>query len=566
MLCEETNGARPALVSNGLRLAVDVVPNTSTHEIVPAAQLQAPVDLAEPAARGRTGNKAARGFVFTSYDVCVPEAYKWAEMGVKYAVWQTEECPSTKRRHHQGYVETHKPTRFTALKAAFPSGGSNAWFGVRKASREAARSYCMKEFTRACEVFEGLTTLVGPWEWGTWTASEAKASSLEDLTIETYKLLEEGKDRIWFAQHKGHLLERCSRVIDAYERSKGSSSLSTPRVRTRVVVMQGQGGTGKSSAVSQFSDPGSVFNKSNNSMGYYDGYDPSMHSTIVYEEVSSASLKPDTFKEMASTGPVSLQIKYGMVKFDSKIVMLLTNSSFDKIWRNVWTNDDSIAAIKRRIDVWMKFTKGVFEWKGFSIVRWRVKDVDDPGSILQEWVGIWCPADAPVTFGDCLARCREGNEDIVDERWAKTIYNWMKQTEIMLRGSLTEGKATAAMLKVLNEPIRRVRDMQIAYDLAEKRHINDLNAKLGELGLAATEMKERMGVYDDRYDLIPSAGEVVPISLSRMPVVFRDIYSSLRDESDEETCQNYTKSQDIDIEDLMSSDGDELCRKRIRTG
>jgi hypothetical protein len=51
---------------------------------------------------------------------------------------------------------------------------------------------------------------------------------------------------ILFHRSEGHLLERCSRVIDAYELMKGLSSLSTPRVRTRVVVMQGQGGTGKS--------------------------------------------------------------------------------------------------------------------------------------------------------------------------------------------------------------------------------------------------------------------------------------------------------------------------------
>ncbi len=65
---------------------------------------------------------------------------------IGYCIYQIERCPTTSRRHIQGYVELTKSVRLNAVKRLF--NNTHMHLEARKGSRDAARDYCKKEDTR----------------------------------------------------------------------------------------------------------------------------------------------------------------------------------------------------------------------------------------------------------------------------------------------------------------------------------------------------------------------------------------------------------------------------------
>ena len=451
-------------------------------------------DLAAPVLEGRRG-APSRDYCWTNYDVRSTE-YDWSNIGARYAVFQLERCPTTGRLHHQGYVELKKRQRYTAIMGRFPGGGNGMWFGRRLRSRSAARLYCMKEDTRVPATEEQAS---GPWEWGDWvpdkeTTGAARSLRLTKEAEETVKLLNEGKDKRWFLENRPVLLQCYPELFKVHGRVKMEETTTEARQRCKVVVMQGEGGTGKTMSVSRYLPRNSTFFKSNNTQYYYDGYNPREHKWIVFEELSSASLKSDTFKEMASHGAnVRLQVKYSSVAFNSDVMVLITNLSFDKIWKDM-NSQCTADAIRRRIDVWMKFTRGIGPWKGFSGVRFRFQSVDDPqGSSTKQWRGIWFPRSQAQKFDLCLRRCYEASAKYITSKWCATAKQWLKDTERVLEYSLRSGVMTPEVSSIINRTEGPVYDMMMMYQCMEDAFLDDLRSKAAETGL---------GVYDPTYDLI----------------------------------------------------------------
>lgn len=96
-----------------------------------------------------------KNWVFTQY-LDQPHNLHFATLptDVSYIVYQEEECPRTKRRHYQGYIQLAKRKYMSFLKRLI---SSNVHLEVQRASNtDDARAYCMKEATR----------VAGPWELG----------------------------------------------------------------------------------------------------------------------------------------------------------------------------------------------------------------------------------------------------------------------------------------------------------------------------------------------------------------------------------------------------------------
>lgn len=103
-----------------------------------------------------------RNWCFTSFDLDsfkVPDTHP----DFRYCVYQTEETPSTKQWHHQGYIEFKKALAFGTVKELL--GDPSVHLEARRGSREEARAYCMKNESR----------VAGPIEFGTWTGGEERA-------------------------------------------------------------------------------------------------------------------------------------------------------------------------------------------------------------------------------------------------------------------------------------------------------------------------------------------------------------------------------------------------------
>lgn len=92
----------------------------------------------------------------------------------KYACINIEVCPQSQRVHWQGYVELHRPARFTYLQrthAVF----SSAHYQPRMGTQSEAIAYCSKLETRHPDA-------AGPYEWGQKAVGMGHRSDLDDLT------------------------------------------------------------------------------------------------------------------------------------------------------------------------------------------------------------------------------------------------------------------------------------------------------------------------------------------------------------------------------------------------
>lgn len=74
------------------------------------------------------------------------------------------------------------------------------------------------------------------------------------------------------------------------------SSTDRPRTRPRVVVMQGETGTGKTTIANQYIDPNERFDKAEG--GFWDRYNPQLHKTVVMDHMTKKSINWAVFKEI----------------------------------------------------------------------------------------------------------------------------------------------------------------------------------------------------------------------------------------------------------------------------
>lgn len=85
----------------------------------------------------------SRSYCFTSYLESKPE---FDDELIRYLVFQQETCPSTGRKHWQGYVEFFKPTSIKRCQITLNIGNSHC--EKRMGTRPEARLYCMKDNTQ----------------------------------------------------------------------------------------------------------------------------------------------------------------------------------------------------------------------------------------------------------------------------------------------------------------------------------------------------------------------------------------------------------------------------------
>lgn len=124
---------------------------------------------------------------------------------ISYFVCQLEECPSTKRRHWQCYLECAKQMRVGTLRRSL-FFDPHLYVEARRGTREDAREYCIREFHAGTSVrkrVEGPQSEVGPIDVGTWDGAtrvikrpgmtHTRAQKLQELDT-AVKAVMEGQD------------------------------------------------------------------------------------------------------------------------------------------------------------------------------------------------------------------------------------------------------------------------------------------------------------------------------------------------------------------------------------
>jgi len=173
---------------------------------------------------------ANRNWCFTSYDLDL-KARLEVELPTEiyYIIFQEEECPTTKKKHLQGYVELRVPHRIPAIRRLL--GDPAVHVERRKGNRDQAREYCRKEDSRVS----------GPWEFGAWRAvTQGARSDLAAIRL----LVDAGARSMDIARNDFAVWARNHRAIDAY------IGMRDARVRelrnVAVIHVSGDTGSGKS--------------------------------------------------------------------------------------------------------------------------------------------------------------------------------------------------------------------------------------------------------------------------------------------------------------------------------
>ena len=108
-----------------------------------------------------------RKFAVTSWNVEERPDEKFP--GLRYLVYQLEQCPETGKKHWQAYCEFETTQRYSAVKKLFKD--NTAHVSTPKGNAEQNKKYCTKEDSR----------LEGPWEYGK-PKSQGERSDLQLLT------------------------------------------------------------------------------------------------------------------------------------------------------------------------------------------------------------------------------------------------------------------------------------------------------------------------------------------------------------------------------------------------
>lgn len=81
----------------------------------------------------------SRDYCFTAWEEPKPDYDK-----LKYIIWGKERCPTTDRKHYQGYAVFTRTHRIPGAKRII-GGGDNIHIESRRGTRQQARDYCAKD-------------------------------------------------------------------------------------------------------------------------------------------------------------------------------------------------------------------------------------------------------------------------------------------------------------------------------------------------------------------------------------------------------------------------------------
>lgn len=203
-------------------------------------------------------NTRFRNFVFTSYRILTEDERRtlFEDVDIRYIVYQVECCPTTNRRHMQGYCELHTQLRLSSIRQMFQiqdDGGDSFHIERRIGTPKQAADYCKKQETR----------IEGPYEHGTISASGTR---YDILAIKDY--LEEGNDICEAFNERSFPVDTLVKNWNFFNNFQLVLNNKPRDFKSKVIYVWGPTGTGKSRLAA---DAGASFVSITKS-GFMNGY------------------------------------------------------------------------------------------------------------------------------------------------------------------------------------------------------------------------------------------------------------------------------------------------------
>lgn len=257
---------------------------------------------------------------------------------IKFATWQLEECPETKRLHLQGYIELKTSRRLSGTKSLFV--GQSVHLERRKGTQQDAIDYCTKQDSR----------VAGPWQLGSVATKQGERNDIK----RAFELLKSGCSDLT-------LFEEIPQVAFKYQRGIQAARMALARPRSKdvqpeILIYWGDSGTGKTrKAIDEYPDAYILTKPNGNGTLWFDGY--TGQTTMILDEFYGW-VQYDLLLRLCDRYPLKLQIKGGFVECTATRFIFTSN----KPWQDWYPNIEDKSAMERRIKEFGKvthFTKGL---------------------------------------------------------------------------------------------------------------------------------------------------------------------------------------------------------------
>lgn len=213
-----------------------------------------------------------------------------------YYIFQEEECPSTKRRHWQGYIRFSSPKSFSYVKKVFLPW-NDVHIEIARGTPAQNIAYCSKQESR----------VAGPWEFGDKPAEQGKRSDL----LHVRDLVSAGQGMRTIAQE-----------VTSYQGLKFAESLlkyAEPgrNFVTEVRWYHGSTGSGKTrAALEEFPDAW----VSGRNLKWWDGYDA--HEVVVVDDFRKDFCTFHELLRIFDRYPYRVETKGGSRQLLAKVIIV----------------------------------------------------------------------------------------------------------------------------------------------------------------------------------------------------------------------------------------------------
>lgn len=272
-------------------------------------------------------------FCFTDFG-CLnwKQIYELHHLELRFVAWGEEVCPTTKKKHLQGFLQTTKTMRFAAIKKL--CGYPGLHLEVLKGSFRDNERYCSKE---------GSYTCLGQW------VTQGQRTDLEtvmDDIVETkgdldhimethpeqYVKYHGGIDKLCMAQQKKH---------------------SQKWMMVQTHILTGRAGTGKTSHVFKKHGYDNVFTLDSDADPKFllDGY---RDERVLLIDDFVGNIRYSTLLRLLDGHPMKLNVKNGRA-YKAWHYVYITSNVAPALWYTKPLGENMI----RRFDSWHEVDKGV---------------------------------------------------------------------------------------------------------------------------------------------------------------------------------------------------------------
>lgn len=266
--------------------------------------------------------KRSRSWCITYFFTSEEEDRKWfkylsTKSGIRYFVVGCETCPSTKRKHFQGYISFHNAKTFKACKKWFQLDRIHIIPAI--AGDYKNKAYCEKE-NKFLEVGKPV--------------KQGKRTDI-DVAIDIVK--ETGSIRQVLKVVKNYQAVRHTELYMKYCEEES--------IRLDLEVINIWGGSGKGKTRMVYEKEHNVFRPLN--YKWWEGYDG--HEVVLLDDIRKDFCKFHELLTLLDIYPYRVECKGGSRQLRAKKIYITTPIPLVEMWKSDYRTDEDIYQLERRI-------------------------------------------------------------------------------------------------------------------------------------------------------------------------------------------------------------------------